>query len=338
MPNVLAAACVLLDDELGLTDWPAFRSTATRRRGTTPSAVRAALPPTSGAMRLNPVTLPPGRPSWQRARSQRIASGRHDDRNRRVACFAASASGVRLPTMTSTLRRRVRCKPRQTINRYPPSGTRSRGSALRPCPAPRNPRRNAAMQPSVLVAGACRYPIPCICSACCAPAASGHGAAAPPSSVMNSRRSHSITSSAAASSAGGTSRPSAFAVLRLMTSFVLGRRLHRKVGGLGAAQDAVDIGRRLPKHVDVVGAVGHETTIRDKSTERVDRRQAVPGRERDNEIAMQEGGGIRRQDQAAIRLARKRLDGALDVGGCLDAAGHKLERERRRHGLTRRRK
>ena len=43
-------------------------------------------------------------------------------------------------------------------------------------------------------------------------------AAAPPSSVMNSRRSHSITSSARASSVGGTSRPSAFAVLRLMTS------------------------------------------------------------------------------------------------------------------------
>ena len=53
---------------------------------------------------------------------------------------------------------------------------------------------------------------------CCARAASGHAAAAPPSSVMNSRRYHSITSSARASSVGGTVRPSALAVLRLMTS------------------------------------------------------------------------------------------------------------------------
>jgi hypothetical protein len=39
-----------------------------------------------------------------------------------------------------------------------------------------------------------------------------------------------ITSSARASNVAGTSRPSARAVLRLMTSFVLGRRLHRQVG------------------------------------------------------------------------------------------------------------
>ena len=52
---------------------------------------------------------------------------------------------------------------------------------------------------------------------CCPRAASGQ-ATAPPSSVMNSRRPHSITSSARASSVGGTSRPSALAVLRLMTN------------------------------------------------------------------------------------------------------------------------
>jgi hypothetical protein len=67
-----------------------------------------------------------------------------------------------------------------------------------------------------------------------ATAATGHVAAAPPSSVMNSRRFtrlprrhgrrdelaplHSITSSARASSIGGTSKPSALAVLRLITN------------------------------------------------------------------------------------------------------------------------
>ena len=40
-------------------------------------------------------------------------------------------------------------------------------------------------------------------------------------------------------------------------------------------------------------------------------------------------------DQAAVRHARERLDGALDVGGVLDGTGHKLDRERRRHGFGR---
>ena len=77
---------------------------------------------------------------------------------------------------------------------------------------------------------ASRNPITGI-AGCCARAASGHAAAAPPSSVMNSRRSHSITSSARASSVGGTSRPSALAVLRLMTSSnLVGCTTGRSVG------------------------------------------------------------------------------------------------------------
>ena len=66
---------------------------------------------------------------------------------------------------------------------------------------------------------------------CCARAASGHAAAAPPSSVMNSRALHSITSSARASSVGGTSRPSALAVLRLITSsYLVGACTGRSAG------------------------------------------------------------------------------------------------------------
>ena len=56
-------------------------------------------------------------------------------------------------------------------------------------------------------------------------------ATAPPSSVMNSRRSHSITSSARASNVGGTSRPSALAVLRLITSsYLVGACTGRSAG------------------------------------------------------------------------------------------------------------
>src|SRR5215472_17400542 len=46
----------------------------------------------------------------------------------------------------------------------------------------------------------------------------------------------------------------------------LGRRLHRKVARLVAAQDAVDIRCRLPTRVDKVDSVGHETTRQDEKT------------------------------------------------------------------------
>src|SRR5262249_54260001 len=111
------------------------------------------------------------------------------------------------------------------------------------------------------------------------------------------------------------------------------RHLYRKVGGIVAAQDAVDIGRRLPEHVDWVDPVGHETPIRGEQTRPVDRRQTVPGRERDDEIAVDDYSVIRRQEQAAVRFSSKCPYGALKVRGALDQAGLKLDPERRGQGL-----
>ena len=54
------------------------------------------------------------------------------------------------------------------------------------------------------------------------------------------RSNYSITSSARASSVAGSPSPSdAFAVLRLITSSVFRRRLHRQVGWFLAFEDAV---------------------------------------------------------------------------------------------------
>jgi hypothetical protein len=53
--------------------------------------------------------------------------------------------------------------------------------------------------------------------------------------------------------------------------FVLGRCLHWKFGGLVSAQNAVDLVRRLAKHFDLVGPIGHQTARRDKETKWVDR-------------------------------------------------------------------
>jgi len=46
---------------------------------------------------------------------------------------------------------------------------------------------------------------------------------------------------ARASTAGGIGRPSALAVLRLMTKSVLIRRLHRQIGRLLSSEDAIYI-------------------------------------------------------------------------------------------------
>src|SRR5262249_14668097 len=83
-------------------------------------------------------------------------------------------------------------------------------------------------------------------------------------------------------------------------SFVFGRRLHREFGGLGAAQDSVDVGGCLSVLFKDLRPVGHEAAGRYPETERGNRRQAVPGGKRDDEIAMLDGGGIRQYDQATI--------------------------------------
>ena len=79
---------------------------------------------------------------------------------------------------------------------------------------------------------------------------------------------HSITSSARASTDGGTVRPSALAVLRLITSLVLGRRLHRQVGRLLAFEDAVDVAGRSPELVDPIGPIGDQAASGDEASVR----------------------------------------------------------------------
>jgi len=101
-----------------------------------------------------------------------------------------------------------------------PCGTPSGGRrASERAHGSKNSRRGCPSGPSA--ATLMSTPTRRICSpACCARVASGHAAAAPPSDegAPLHLRAHSITSSARASSVGGTSRPSALAVLRLITN------------------------------------------------------------------------------------------------------------------------
>ena len=76
------------------------------------------------------------------------------------------------------------------------------------------------------------------------------------------------------------------AVLRLMHRLVFGRRLYRKIGRLLALKDAIDIAGRLPKLVDEIRPIRHQAAGSDEEAFPIDRRQLVPGRQRDDQIAM----------------------------------------------------
>ena len=74
--------------------------------------------------------------------------------------------------------------------------------------------------------------------------------------------------------------------LEVDDQLVLGRRLHRQVGWLLALEDAVDVAGRLPVLVDQIWPVGDQATARRRSSGRGRPRAAVPGCQRDNQIAM----------------------------------------------------
>src|SRR5215470_3332092 len=72
-----------------------------------------------------------------------------------------------------------------------------------------------------------------------------------------------------------------------------------------------------------------------KLTKRVDRRQTVLGRKRDQKIAVGERRDVRWQKQTAVPCTREGVKKTFNVGGILDWAGNKLDRKRRRRDIRR---
>jgi hypothetical protein len=89
--------------------------------------------------------------------------------------------------------------------------------------------------------------------------------------------------------------------LQVEHRFKLRRRLHRKVCGSGATQDAVDVGCRLSVGENEIDAVGKKTASRDEESERIDRRQAVAGSKRDDSTDRQGKSGLGLEAQRAKR-------------------------------------
>src|SRR6516165_3393780 len=106
------------------------------------------------------------------------------------------------------------------------------------------------------------------------------------------------------------------------------RKLDRQVAGLGAFENAIDVGCRAAVLIDSVNPVGRQTTFRDEKTLRIDRRQPMPGRKRKDLVPMSDHRRMRERDEAAVRLARECIDGGLDLGDVVHGRSRRLYAER----------
>jgi hypothetical protein len=68
----------------------------------------------------------------------------------------------------------------------------------------------------------------------------------------------------------------------------LGRKLHREIAWLLAAQDAIHIGGGATHRVCLGGSVGEQATVSGKERLRIDRRYVVSGRRRYDRRAMRD--------------------------------------------------
>src|SRR5262249_17273427 len=94
-----------------------------------------------------------------------------------------------------------------------------------------------------------------------------------------------------------------------------GRALHRKVGGLLALEDSIEVAGSLPACIDRVSSVSNKATVSDEETNPIDRRQSVLRRQRDDQITIIDRQRACDSDQTAIRSARKFGNSPLNVSG-----------------------
>ena len=114
-------------------------------------------------------------------------------------------------------------------------------------------------------------------------------------------------------------RPSAVAVLRFTTICELGRKLHREIARLLAAQNAIHISGGATRDVYLVDSVGEQTAVSDKVRCRIDRWYVVSGRRRYDRHAVPERKCIRHDDKAR-KLARRQPGEVIDESRPLTVA------------------
>ena len=145
---------------------------------------------------------------------------------------------------------------------------------------------------------------------------------------------HSITSSASASSLSGIWRPSALAVLRLITNSNLVACITGRSAGLAPFNPSNILNAELAVGVDEVGAVAHQPTERRVHSRRVHRWNLVARRQLDDHSAMAcvgEACEITDEECAGLSLGNGR-EGLREIGVGLHFQNHDLASERLRRG------
>src|SRR5262245_45796606 len=115
--------------------------------------------------------------------------------------------------------------------------------------------------------------------------------------------------------------------LEVDDKLILRRCLHRHVGWLLALEDAIDVCRGPSILVRQIESVRNEAASTGEKTVRVDRRQTMSRRQRDEEVAMAQADGVRDHDESDVWLLYEGPDRPLDLDGITHADRRHLQPE-----------
>ena len=105
----------------------------------------------------------------------------------------------------------------------------------------------------------------------------------------------------------------------------LGRKLHREIARLRAAQNAIDIGGGATPGVYRVGSVSEQTAVSGKVRCDIDRRYVVSGCRRYDRRAMRGIEWFPLDDKATSRLAPQGNDGGFDFHVAVNGRNDRLD-------------
>jgi hypothetical protein len=152
---------------------------------------------------------------------------------------------------------------------------------------------------------------------------------------------HSITSSARASTLGETVRPSALAVLRLITNPYLVGCCSGRLAGLAPSRVTVAARYATAMHVSSaaavqrfeIGTVAQQAAIECEQANGISRRRPMTYSQLDDQRAMRDQEGIGQDDQSSVALERDCGDRRFDIGNICDLGLHQIDGERGRPRL-----
>src|SRR5262249_2846557 len=117
--------------------------------------------------------------------------------------------------------------------------------------------------------------------------------------------------------------------LEVYDQLEFGRQLNRQVGGGRTLEDEIDIRCCAPEQIRRIVAERYQASALREVAIAVNRREPVSGRQLDDELAVSQRHGMRRDNKAAVRLGGECGDGLLDVARISNREGEELYSLRR---------